>query len=110
MSRCLRNNPLGAETDLREPVAEGGRGGKEHLEPAVSEGLQVADQLEETQLPLLTGPQRGAQSGTEGIGQDDAGAYPNSGKKAWAGVEAGGDQSERRGRRWRRGRKAYQRE
>ena len=71
MPRRLSDDPLRTDTDVREPVVQGSGGLKERLEPAVSEGLEVADQLEKTQLPLLAGPQRGAESRTEGIGQHD---------------------------------------
>ena len=70
-ARGLGDDPLRTDTDLGEPVAQGGGGLKESLEPAVSEGLEVTDQFEKTQLPLLAGPQRGAQGRTERIGEHD---------------------------------------
>ena len=48
-----------------------GGGLKKRLEPAISEGLQVAPQFEEAQLPLLAGPQRSPQSRTERLRQPD---------------------------------------
>ena len=52
-------------------MAKDGGGLKEGLEPAVSEGLQVPDQFEKTQLALLAGPQRGPQRRTERLDKHD---------------------------------------
>lgn len=69
--RRLRDDPLCADTDVGEQVAKDGGGLKEGLEPAVSEGLQVTDQFEKTQLALLADPQRGPQGRTERIDKHD---------------------------------------
>ena len=44
---------------------------KHRLEPRVSSGLEMADELEQTQFPLLLVPHGRPERGTEGIGQQD---------------------------------------
>ncbi len=65
------NQAVRLQTHLLQEGAQLSGRRKEPLEPTIGNRLEVADQFEETQFAVLSGPQRGPQSWTEGIGQDN---------------------------------------